>query len=333
VCAVPKHATSQLFAPEVGSLCVSYAMHLLPRVRDAICTRATPVVIHLKVDQQRACCRPQHCSRLRCRCVPTCSAPHAQQADESTHGTQDADDSAASSLADGLAEGLQVSTPTRTRTEVAEGLPLATPSLQRRGRMQRMQPADTPLAALTQPVPAAPAAPAVRPARRRGRRGKDSTGVIDAESALDATSDGDASTAVATGLLMDPPRLGVHAESAGPRRKTASKIMQLPATPKGSRTCADSSSVSEVDRVTASRPKKWQPVIKTTGGDSAGDAAEAGQEHSKPQLPSAAGSIVAYHLVSACVNASRDSCKLRYLNGAAPVCYGVPTWFVCRREP
>lgn len=31
--------------------------------------------------------------------------------------------------------------------------------------------------------------------------------------------------------------------------------------------------------------------------------------------------------VASSVNASRSACRLRWLNGAAPVCYGVPTVF------
>jgi hypothetical protein len=38
-------------------------------------------------------------------------------------------------------------------------------------------------------------------------------------------------------------------------------------------------------------------------------------------------------LVAACVDASRSACKLRYLNGAAPVCYGIPTAFLTLVRP
>lgn len=36
--------------------------------------------------------------------------------------------------------------------------------------------------------------------------------------------------------------------------------------------------------------------------------------------------------VASTVQASRGACRLRWLNGAAPVCYGVPTFFSCASE-
>lgn len=36
--------------------------------------------------------------------------------------------------------------------------------------------------------------------------------------------------------------------------------------------------------------------------------------------------------IAACVAAARDECTLRYLNGAAPVVYGVPSFVLKRSE-
>ena len=46
----------------------------------------------------------------------------------------------------------------------------------------------------------------------------------------------------------------------------------------------------------------------------------------------AAGAKVQTKLIAACVAASRAACRMRYLNGAAPVCYGLPAAFIVRRQ-
>jgi Peptidase family C50 len=263
-------------------------------------------------------------SYMLCRCLPVDGK--AMPAARTTSGSA----SAVSYLADGLANTLQLTTPMHPPPAAVNPTP-ATPALQRRGRMLCMQAVGTPPpeAGCTPYATAAVQAP--RPARRRGGLGNTVATAAAAASASDDEGQEDANTAVTSGLLMEPPRLGAAVNQSGSyearsRRPVRAAALGRQKCGRERRTVGTKKAVPQ-----ASQTSEQAALVATANGTDV--ATETHLENvencSGMANTSTLGPTVSRrHLVSACVNASRGSCKLRYLNGAAPVVYGVPTWFV-----